>query len=257
MRQNRGLTLLELIVVVTILAVLAALIVSQFADMTRPAENAANATNLGGVLQAIEQFNVLKKAYPDKMDSLMGTDGVTPYANLGKDLLSSSGKQRLTTTTVADDATAGEYYFTSLKKCVKTVFDHDDTGDPDPSDSAVVARTLTSGCTVAMLNPSSTEGLARIKAIFGNDMTALPTGTKLVVFGVGPSNEAIGVTMASAPLYPHMDQGAGAIYRRNLAVYAIYADGTPGRLKAILDCKGDTLDKAVKKYTEEMATNQK
>src|SRR5690606_8866429 len=47
-----------------------------------------------------------------------------------------------------------------------------------------------------------------------------PNGTRVVAFGVGPRNTAIGKTMAQSPIYPGCD---GKYYGRYVAIFQCYA----------------------------------
>jgi len=243
---RRGMTLLELVVVVSILAVLAAMLVPQLANMWRPAQTATEADTQGQLTNYLSLFEARTQAYPDRFDSLLTTDGSAAYSRLSPDLLASTGKQKLTLTTLTNDATSG-YYLKSLQKGgIYNVMWHDET-ETTPSNSGTIEHALAVGSSVATINASTTaDGQNRITAFYPD---GLPTGTRLFVFGVGPACTAVGVTMNAAPVSPHPE--SYTYYRRYLAVFAAYADGSRARLKGILDRHGDTLDDTLRKYQEE------
>lgn len=243
-KSRRGLTLIELVVVVLILAVLAGLIIPQVSNLWRPAQTAAEADTIGELVNYLTLHETRTQAYPDQLDSLTA-DGTTAYSKMSKDLF--AGKQKLALAAVEDTST--EKYFSSLKKAgITKVMYHDET-EAVSSNSGKTVHTLASGDMLPTLNAASTEGAARILSIFPGHAGAAPAGTKLIVLGVGPMNTGVGVSMNSAPISPHPEEYS--YYRRYLAVFAIYADGSRGRLKAVLDRHGDTLDDTLRKYQEE------
>jgi prepilin-type N-terminal cleavage/methylation domain-containing protein len=247
-RQRPGFTLMELIVVVGILAVLAGLMVPALTNMWRPAQTAAEADTQAELINYISMFENRTQFYPDQFDSLLTSGGAAAYSKDNPDLLASTGKQKLAIVPLTNDATNG-MYLTSLNMAgIKNVMWHDETVTP-ASNSGTLLHLLATGDNVAAVNPASSEGILRIRSIFPASNGVLPTGTQLFVFGVGPMNTAVGVTMASAPVSPHPE--SYTYYRRYLAVFAAYADGTRAHLKTVFDRHGDTLDTTLSKYMQE------
>jgi prepilin-type N-terminal cleavage/methylation domain-containing protein len=243
---RRGLTLLELVIVVSILAVLAGLLVPQLANMWRPAQTAAEADTQGQLTNYLSMFETRTQAYPDQFDSLLANEGAAAYSKLNKDLLASSGKMKLTLATLTDDATSGMYLTSLTKAGIKNVMWHDETATT-PSNSGTIKHALAKGDKLPILNSATTaDGQNRITAFYTD---GLPNGTQLFVLGVGPACTAVGVTMNAAPVSPHPE--SYTYYRRYLAVFAAYSDGTRARLKGILDRHGDTFDDTMRKYQEE------
>jgi MSHA pilin protein MshA len=69
MYQKKGFTLIELIMVIVILAILAAVAVPKYIDLTSNANTAAEKGVIGGVRSGIMTYYVQNKAYPASLDS--------------------------------------------------------------------------------------------------------------------------------------------------------------------------------------------
>jgi len=65
-----GFTLLELIIVLTVIGILATIAVPAFKDVPRRAQEAALRTNLRTMCDAIDQYHADKGRYPPSLDSL-------------------------------------------------------------------------------------------------------------------------------------------------------------------------------------------
>ena len=73
MKLKRGFTLVELLIVVIILAILAAIIIPQFTGATDDANQAAYDTNVANVRAAIDLYRQQHNAYPGAVTSSGGT----------------------------------------------------------------------------------------------------------------------------------------------------------------------------------------
>ena len=73
MKLKRGFTLVELLIVVIILAILAAIIIPQFTGATDDANQAAYDTNVANVRAAIDLYRQQHSAYPGAVTSSGGT----------------------------------------------------------------------------------------------------------------------------------------------------------------------------------------
>ncbi len=76
-RQGRrcGLTLMELVVVLLILAALAGILVPMLPNMLSRAHTATGATNTGELAKAVQLYQASYMKYPDNFDSLLNTSG--------------------------------------------------------------------------------------------------------------------------------------------------------------------------------------
>lgn len=72
-RNQEGFTLVELLIVVIILAILAAIIVPQFSAATDDAKQSAYDTNIANIRSAIDLYRQQHTAYPGAVSALGGT----------------------------------------------------------------------------------------------------------------------------------------------------------------------------------------
>jgi general secretion pathway protein G len=84
-RRNAGFTLVELLIVTIILAILAAIVVPQFAATTDDAESAAFDANLAGMRSAVELYRQQHNAYPGAVAATAATcvNGANETAAVG------------------------------------------------------------------------------------------------------------------------------------------------------------------------------
>ena len=73
MKLKRGFTLVELLIVVIILAILAAIIIPQFTGATDDANQAAYDTNVANIRAAVDLYRQQHNAYPGAVTSSGGT----------------------------------------------------------------------------------------------------------------------------------------------------------------------------------------
>ena len=78
-QKEKGFTLIELVMIIVILGILAAVAVPQFFDLSSDAQTAAEKGVVGAVRSGIMTYYAKNKAYPTALDS--ATDGNCTTAN--------------------------------------------------------------------------------------------------------------------------------------------------------------------------------
>lgn len=77
-RRRKGLTLMELVVVLTILVGLAAILVPLFPNLLRRTHKATDATQSAEVAKAVQLYQAMYLSYPDQFDLMLTGAGVAP-----------------------------------------------------------------------------------------------------------------------------------------------------------------------------------
>jgi type IV pilus assembly protein PilA len=261
---KRGLTLIELVIVMAILGVLAAMLLPKFEGLTNAANEAAAASSAVDAAKLIGQYKAVKTVYPDRWDSL--TDGsalwtagsvATTTKGLNSELTGSGSttdkiiQGTLSSTQVAALQKAGIVNVLNLNTASVS-------SSLRPGDLFTVVAPISTSTPIAIVNSASTGGKKIIDHIYrGNLLTGTTTAsqgvsgtinpsstgaadpnTQLVVFGLGPQNALIPNSMLEAPTYGNAE--AQYIYNRLLVVFEVTA--SKATFKAILGADGDTLD---------------
>lgn len=253
---RRGFTLMELIVVLSVLALLAALVVPKLIDIYERSRAATQAYSLTDSARMLEIFYALNHKYPDGLDSLM-VDGGTPYTRLSANL--KAPRTFFTTVTLTPDQIA------SLSASgIGHVFLHD-AASTDYSNSGVDRRHFGTGSghdgtaninvLVAVDKTAGTDGLDLLVKDFGLNPNRSATDTTYpritantyVVLGVGPKSTLVQGTVQSAPYLEHAT--SSSTYSRVLAVFEIPNTGI-GRAKlvGVLGPDGRTVSEAISDF---------
>ncbi len=261
---KRGLTLIELVVVMAILGVLAAVLLPKFDGLQKAADHVAAATSTTDAAKLIQSYYVAKNYYPNYWDSLLNGSalwnaGSVGAATLGLDAeLTGSGtttdKIVLGPALQANQVTA----FSNVGITqVLTVNTSSTSGVSRPGDMFLTPTAIATGLTLATINTQSTGGIKIINHIYRSNLqtgstlsgTINPTGTagdtQLIVFGLGPQNSLVGNSMIEPPTYGEVN--AQYIYNRLLVVFELtgFSSSTASSsvtFKAVLGADGDLLD---------------
>ncbi|MEL7338601.1 MAG: type II secretion system protein, partial [Planctomycetota bacterium] len=212
-RHNRsGFTLIELVMVILILAIVAGLAVPVVGWLRRSANYGAQANTQAAIGSNLEFFRTTygNNGYPDNLDSLVVTGGtdIIPTTDDAADGYLDHGFDFLTLGDLTADQAASFNW-------LDTVYDHYTTADRfnglqgSPGNSGVFPRAF-DGLNVAIAaEPGTTPATAvdteqrlLLQEIYPE---GVPADVRLVAFGIGPNNSAIGRTMQSVPTDPRVD----------------------------------------------------
>jgi len=216
-RNRKGLTLIELVVVMTILVALAGLLVPTFASMLTRGHTSTCSTNIGESDKAVQEYQQLYGRYPNNLDALGNGSTLINYfaggalnpgsGTSGTGAGSGAGGQisayTLTQTDITNLSNAGITAIQSMTPAAVALsgsngFDptfnyYSDYASPGPAASNSIPVAV--GTTVAQIDPTSTAGAAIL-----NKLNLPLTGT-YVVFGIGQRCDMVGKTIATAPLH--------------------------------------------------------
>jgi prepilin-type N-terminal cleavage/methylation domain-containing protein len=262
-RAPAGLTLLELVVVMAILAGLAGLLVPVMGNVLNQGRYANGATNSGELAKLLETYRAANGVYPIDMDSLLVSGG-TGSAPTGLYTVANNSTTNVGVWNGPPMAGSGLYtmgtpftshsgYWMSFSQAFGVqngsslqyeVMDHD-TSATDVSSSATQARTVT-GATADQLAMVDTTDTNFVKAL-GFSTGTVTSGVQLVAMGVGPRCSAVTRYAANTPL----GTGQNAqYYGRFIAIFALYSGNgnPPARLVKVLDPLGNTSDADISSF---------
>ena len=249
-RTARGFTLLELVVVVSVLVILAGLVLPKMYDYQFKANKGVGASNMHSLSKSIREYFSLNTLYPDNWDSLL--DGSDLWG-LGSASTTPSLDSRLTGGLLTTASlTSGDLQSLNRVGITKVMELSSDTTVP-PGDRFAIARTLASGGDIAVLNIANDDAKSIIrhycpKYIDTTDTLVPPDSTKkkFVVLGVGPRSTLIGAALQEVPTYADTDHTL--YYDRMLAVFEVDSGGARADFLGVLGSDGSRLDEAVKDF---------
>jgi type II secretory pathway pseudopilin PulG len=273
MRNRKALTLIELVVVMTILIALAGLLIPTFAAMLTRGHTSTCSTNIGECSKAIQQYQQLYGGYPSNMDAL--SDGTTlinylangaalPVSNGGPGTNQGAGQITGITLTAAEAGTPtapGTLTNAGLATVQKMFAAWPGTAggfDPtfnyyadyaNPGLASANALTLTAGSVVGGLDPTANPNAVAICQKLN-----LPLTGRYIVLGIGPRCSMVGRTMQSPPVHfgdtPVLNPEFG--YERICAVFEISDTANPNFTTAILVAVGPIHDSGLGTTNDEL-----
>lgn len=221
-RSCKGLTLLELVVVLVVLAALAGLLIPMFPSIFQKTHAGQGAGNLAEINKFIETYKGLNFSYPDGLDSLIDEDGnLLPYlpyvagpgagAGLTVIDLSSTGIGSLSAAEVVEKLNAAginvtQEHFNPTNLTESATFDNYSGGTIDIN--------TTTGQVVEL--DETTAVTNALNLVAGNDY---------VVFGLGTLNEAVGSVMQDAPLHFPDEGDPNEGYNRFILIFELPEEG--------------------------------
>lgn len=259
-RKRRGLTLIELVIVLIIIATLAGLVIPQMGMLGRSSDMAASAKTQADLSNNVQLFFVMQKRYPQGFDSLLDSTGAiyssdTTLAETQSRGLPYSGSdgfrmQSVLTSVELENATNAEYLRSFVRSGFDYLYDHDTAALNSNNSTNGSARRycIAEGSNAA---PSKFKVAEVTNASFILKLVpdGLATGQRLVAVGVGGRNSAISKTITNCPTYPGCD---GKYYGRYIAIFKIYASGERATMVGVVDSYGRTPDYTQQQFNESM-----
>jgi prepilin-type N-terminal cleavage/methylation domain-containing protein len=232
---RKGLTLLELVVVLVILVALAGILVPLLPGMIGRAHTAEHGTNVGEVAKAIQAYEILQRTYPDNLDSL--GDGIsllpggTTTTACGGELTS------VALSTIGTDS--GADALAGLQAAgINTVWTPTGTElITEPYGSAATGTALAAASKVAVLSDAAMKRLYNEKDTT-EGTTTTPSPAKYVVFGLGPKCDIVGKPGGVAEAPVHFSDESGNAGNPNLT-YARF-----GLVFRVVNSSNTTLSRA-------------
>jgi len=212
--RRAGLTLIELIVVLTILVALAAILIPMLPNMLGRAHDTSSATNVSEITKYVQTYNQLYFQYPNNLDNLVdaGTGGTNLLGTLagGGNL---AGQVQTQTLTAAQVTALNNIGITSVANLTGTAANGTANWSPTffpyttlnprlPANTTLVTTTtpptmaVLTGTTSVGGTPTGGTGVAAAVTKLGLS----PSGT-YVVLGFGLANGAVGQVVQECPVH--------------------------------------------------------
>jgi prepilin-type N-terminal cleavage/methylation domain-containing protein len=228
-RSRRGLTLVELLVVLVIITAIAGIVLPIMPQVDRRAKGSTGGGNMREVVKAIEMHRSSTGSYPDEWDSLIDSNDATAA----------------TTDITVQDVTAapGPAIVAALTAAgITTAYEHDDFTDTTVSqtfDGLSAGPVDELATNVAILNAAGIASLGLEPTGTGADDTLA-----YAAFGLGQENTMIGETIVDAPI--RFFEGAETpinSYGRWVVIFAVPVDASQSlRLASIAGIRNNALE---------------
>jgi prepilin-type N-terminal cleavage/methylation domain-containing protein len=226
--SRRGLTLIELIVVMLILAAVAGLVLPLLPSMVTRAHTSTGATNISEVAKAIQTHQATYLKYPSNFDSLITGTGVATYLPGA-----ASGDLVVLNATASHVDALQDSGITTIAQMVEGAVggDWNPTFYPYGANKALSPKSAPISTAIALNTPMATLSLAA-KQRLG---LATDADTVYVVFGLGGYTTMQGKTLQEAPVHfaDKQDEGPNAAYGRYGVVFQL-TSGTTALENALL-----------------------
>jgi prepilin-type N-terminal cleavage/methylation domain-containing protein len=230
--HRRGLTLIELVVVIAILVVLGGLLVQNLPNMMKRTHLAKCSDTISSLNNVWNQSFASNVRYPDIYDSLISSSGSAIDTRLTPGLKAQVSAGTLTAADVAALKTIGVTRVVDLQA---TTLTQSVTYDAAPQ--GATARLLGDGASVAELNFTAHETAGNILQLkrhlvrqADGSMFDDRANVRYVVFGIGPNCTAVGSgkKIQEAPVHFAGDDTINptTVYQRYLAVFSLAKDAT-------------------------------
>lgn len=228
-RARRGLTLVELLIVLTIITAVAGIVIPIIPDSRQRSHGATGAGNIRELAKAVEIHNTSTGSYGNGWDSLIDTSGAVVAAT---DLtLLDVGSPALGSTAEAVNnalALAG----------ITTAYQHDDF------DGAGINQTF-EGLTIPLADELGARGNVAVLTADGEERLGLaPSGlagnpVAYIAFGLGQESTMVGRSILDAPVqYPQGATNPDELYSRFILIFAIPETGGSLQLASISGVEG-------------------
>jgi len=191
---RKGLTLMELVVVMTILVALASILIPILPGMLNRAHTSTGATNVSELNKAVQLHEQMNFRYPDQLDAL--TDGTAVPDYLGGSPTQAQLSVRTLTANDVEALNKGGITTLNAMHPTKAALA---TAGGDATFNPYVGATPTpiaGGGTVIQVQEAAIENLIVQQQVAGNTY-----GDVYVVFGVGSRCTLVGKGLSQAPLH--------------------------------------------------------
>jgi Tfp pilus assembly protein PilE len=224
-RRRAGLTLIELVVVLTILIALAAIVIPMMPNILSRSHDASSATNISEISKALQTYNQLYFGFPNNLDNLVeaGTGGGSTLLGTLAGGGNLAGQVQATTLSAAQVAALNNIGITTVANLTGTSANGTASWSPTffPYTTlyptlAANTTTLTTTTNVAILTGTTTVGATPTTgtgvATAVTKLGVSPSGT-YVVLGFGLANSAVGQVIQECPVhFPDQSTITPALY---------------------------------------------
>lgn len=246
--HRRGLTLMELVVVLLVLVLLAALIIPRVTGISEQAKSATNTDLVSEVNRAVSTYEARFGASPRTWDNIVPVGGTAVYTKLHPNLTPLLTVLELDANQAQSLTDAGIQGFMTVNESA--------TGAPSDAASNDYAPVATGLSLPALVKQSFTghgstflDRAFNVLPVFGAGGTSTPNPNEYVVLGIGLSSTLRGTSIMDAATVSSADPTQ--YYARMLCVYRIPPTGSATSFPAQYvgsflpdgTCQKDNIDK--------------